>query len=79
MTLKKSFTTTDTVSLKALRALWKELSVVGAGLAGIFVQGMKHASAEDDDDPTGFQKTCRDTDEYYANAAAHDFKDGWGE
>jgi len=77
MSFKSLIRTTGTVSLKALRALWKELSVVGAGLAAILTDGMKHASAADDD-PTGFEKTCRDTDEYYANAAEYDYKDGWG-
>jgi hypothetical protein len=74
MTLKRWFITTGTVSLKTLRALWKELSVVGMGLAGIFAQGMKHASAanddSDEDKPYGHESA-----EHYSRAAAKHYED----
>jgi hypothetical protein len=53
MTIKAFFKSTGTVSLKALRALWRAIGALVAGFLWALVECLKHASAADDDSTSG--------------------------
>jgi hypothetical protein len=48
MTIKAFFNSTGTVSLKALRALWRAIGALMAGFVWALAACLKHASAADD-------------------------------
>jgi len=76
MTTKAFFTTTGSVSLKALRALWRAFSAMMAAFVWALAECMKYSSAADDSDED--EAYGHESADYYSSAAEYHFKDGWG-